>query len=217
MPRGKRKITKTHNQSQKQKRREKYAKAKLKNKSDYFTEEEKTNLRDDDLHDEIPVTTTQDSNRTSSEVSDDCSIGISSIDSDETSSSESINEKQKEYFESSIKRITFKHAAIYHLVNEYKIDRNSKKDTHVIDSTIKHLNVKEARHRNSIIDIIDEIYHMKTNREIKIKNKGGRPVQIKHDFEIAKVCIMLLERGFSLKNITWDIQAYYNAKNLSVK
>ena len=106
---------------------------------------------------------------------------------------------------------------MYHLVNEYKIDRNSKKDTHIIDSTMKHLNVKGARHRNSIINIIDEIYHIKTNGEIKIKNKGGRPVRIKHDSEIAKVCITILERGFSLKDITWAIQAYYNDENLSVK
>ena len=66
--------------------REKYAKAKLKNDSDYFTEEEKANLRDEDLQDEVSVRTRPDSNRTSSEESDDCSIGISSIDSDGTSS-----------------------------------------------------------------------------------------------------------------------------------
>ena len=71
MPRGKRKVTKTANHRQKQKRREKYAKAKLKKDSNYFTEEEKANLRDDDLQDEVPVTITPDSNRTSSEVSDD--------------------------------------------------------------------------------------------------------------------------------------------------
>ena len=61
MPRGKRKITKTANHRQKQRIREKYAKAKLKNDSDYFTEEDKANLRDDDLHDEVTVRTTPDS------------------------------------------------------------------------------------------------------------------------------------------------------------
>ena len=58
---------------------------------------------------------------------------------------------------------------------------------------------------------------MKKNGHIRIKNKGGRPVRIKHDLEIAKVCINLLERGFSLKDITWAIQAYYNDEDLSVK
>ena len=40
----------------------------------YFTEEEKANLYDNELDEELPLITTPDSNRTSSKVSDECSV-----------------------------------------------------------------------------------------------------------------------------------------------
>ena len=107
-------------------------------------------------------------------------IGIDITKINETKSSSEDEEEMEENFKFDIKNKTFKHAEMYHLVNNFDITRKYKLNEEMIKSTMKQLKVRVTRYKKSIIQIIDELYNMKTDKDKDLANQGGRPTLIAH-------------------------------------
>ena len=217
MPRRKRKKIKTYDQRRKFERKQRYAREQLKKDEDYLSGEEITILHDNSNDESDSVTSSIISNRTSSKNLEEDSIGSNISEINESDSSIDDEEENNRFFKFSIKQKTFKHAAMYYLVENFEITRKSRSNEQMIKATMKHLKVYGEQYKSSIVQIIEELYNKKINKEQEIVNKGGRPPILKHDSEMTKVIVGLLENGFSLRDTEWAINTYYNGDNISVK